>query len=168
MMTGAPRLTRTASVESRSETISRLRGIANLEQRFADGHNSRALAQPLQHDAIDRRDHRDESCPRLDGFNRARASWSSCSARATANSAARTASSALRNVVCAASSSSPEMAPAFKSDSSRATVDCARVRMAVAALLLGLCLTDRGAGCLDSGGELRLRADVDERRGARA
>ena len=56
MSTGAPGWMRTASVDSKSATISSRRRLADLEQRLAGGHDRLAFAQPLQDDAVDRRD----------------------------------------------------------------------------------------------------------------
>ena len=55
MSTGAPGGTRTASVDSRSATISSALRIADLEERLAGRDDRFALAQPLQDDAVDRR-----------------------------------------------------------------------------------------------------------------
>ncbi len=53
--TASPRFTRTASVDEQVRYDLEAARIADLEERLAHGHDRRALAQPLEDDAVDRR-----------------------------------------------------------------------------------------------------------------
>ena len=158
--------TRTASVDSRSETISSSR-VADLEQRLTDRDHRRALAQPLQHDAVDRRDDVDGPPPPLDGVSRAPRELQLVLRRATANSAARTPPRRSSTPSARASSSSPEIAPFTSALQAGAAVDCARVQRRLAARARARPGPGRRRhGRLDAP-QLRLRARIDQRRSGR-
>ena len=65
-MARAPAFTRTASVDSRSATISRLPRVADLEERVARRHERLAFSKAFEHDAVDRRRHAHHAAGRLE------------------------------------------------------------------------------------------------------
>ena len=117
-MTGAPRGTRGVSRQQIRDDLQASR-IADLEERLPTRDYRGALAEPLEHHPIDWRKDVHRSPPPLDGVNRARARSSSWVARASANSAARTALArlepGLRGLELVA-----ETAPPLTNDSRRA------------------------------------------------